>query len=81
MFGWKYIHTKKLREPVKNFLADFFLNGIGGTPPPLNGKSLCPKKLSGMGGGTFLAHNQILIFWGVCVIDFLIEFSIESYIL
>ena len=28
-----------------------FLSGIGGyPPPPLNGKSLCPKKLSGMGG-------------------------------
>ena len=30
--------------------ADFFLNGIGGYPPPLNGKSLCSKKLSGKGG-------------------------------
>ena len=32
---------------------DFFLSGIGGYPPPLNGKSLCPKKHSGMWvGGT-----------------------------
>ena len=28
-----------------------FLSGIGGyPPPPLNGKSSCPKTLSGMGG-------------------------------
>ena len=32
------------------FLADFFLNGIGGYPPPLNGKSSCPKTLNGIGG-------------------------------
>ena len=28
-----------IREPVKNVLAEFFPNGIGGYPPPLNGKS------------------------------------------
>ena len=33
MFGWKYIHTKKLREPVKNYLADFFPLRGGGYPP------------------------------------------------
>ena len=41
-----------LRFLAKNsyFLADFFLNGIGGVLPPLNGKSVYPKKLSGKGG-------------------------------
>ena len=28
----------------------FFLNGSGGYSTPLNGKSLCPKKLSEKGG-------------------------------
>ena len=29
---------------------DFFLNGIGRYTPPLNGQSMCSKKLSGKGG-------------------------------
>ena len=47
-----YIGYHKRRFLAKNscFFADFFLNGIGGTPPPLNGKSLCPKTLNGKGG-------------------------------
>ena len=32
------------------FLEYFFLNGMGGYTPPLNGKSLCSKKVSGKGG-------------------------------
>ena len=33
------------------FLAEFSLAELGGTPsPPLNGKSFCPKTLSGIGG-------------------------------
>ena len=36
---------------LKNlFLVEFSLVELGGTPPPLKGKSLCPKKLSRMGG-------------------------------
>ena len=31
-------------------MAEFSLAELGGTPPPLNGQSLCSKKLSGMGG-------------------------------
>ena len=31
------------------FLADLLVE-LGGTPPPLNGKSFCRKKLSGIGG-------------------------------
>ena len=39
---------------VKNlFFSGIFLSGILGYPrPPLNGQSLCSKKLSGKGGGT-----------------------------
>ena len=32
---------------------------LGGTPPTLNGKSLCPKKLSGMGGRVPLFAEKI----------------------
>ena len=33
------------------FFSGIFLSGIGGHPPlPLNGKSSCPKTLSGKGG-------------------------------
>ena len=32
------------------FLADFFLNGIGGYPPPLTDNHGAQKKLSGKGG-------------------------------
>ena len=37
---------------LKNLLfSGIFLSGIGGYPlPPLNGQSLCSKKLSGKGG-------------------------------
>ena len=37
---------------LKNLLfSGIFLSGIGGyPPPPLNGKSSCPKTLSGKGG-------------------------------
>ena len=48
------------------FLADFFLNGIGGyTPPPLNGQSLCSKKLSGHGGypPPHNGQNPLKRFW------------------
>ena len=38
-------------DQIYLFLVNFFLSGIGGyPPPPLNGKSLCSKKLSGKGG-------------------------------
>ena len=41
-------------------------SGIGGYPPPLNGKSLCPKKLSGMGGPPPLTEkNPLSSFWQV----------------
>ena len=52
----------KLAFLAKNshFLADFFLNGIGGYPPPLNGQS--PKKSKKMGQKglklAFLAKNS-----------------------
>ena len=40
-----------IREPVKNYLADFFRSGGNPPPPyPLNGKSFCQKTLSGKGG-------------------------------
>ena len=36
---------------LENLLySGFFLAELGGTPLPLNRKSLCPKKLSGKGG-------------------------------
>ena len=36
---------------LKNLLfSGIFLIGIMGYPPPLNGQSLCSKKLSGKGG-------------------------------
>ena len=30
--------------------SGIFISGIGGYSPPLNGKSSCPKTLSGKGG-------------------------------
>ena len=57
----------KLAFLAKNsrFLADFFLNRIGGYPPPLNGESLCSKKLSGQGGTPppLNGQNPLKRFW------------------
>ena len=39
------IAQRKLREPVKNYLADFFVKGA-----PLSGKSFFQKTLGGNGG-------------------------------
>ena len=53
---------------LKNLLfSGIFLSGIGGySPPPLNGKSLCPKKLSGKGGYPPLnGQNPLSSFWRV----------------
>ena len=43
--------AKKISDLKYLFLSGIFLSGIGGFPPsPLNGKSSCPKTLSGNGG-------------------------------
>ena len=40
----------KIREAVKNYLADFFLNGIGGYPlPPLMENHCAQKSLAERG--------------------------------
>ena len=47
------MHEKKAKKllDLKNLLfSGIFLSGIGGYSPPLNGKSLCSKKLSRKGG-------------------------------
>ena len=48
------MHEKKAKNRVFGhkktcFLAEFSLVEWGGYPPPLNGQSLCSKKLSGKG--------------------------------
>ena len=40
------------------FLAEFSLADLGGTSLPLNGKSSCPKTLSGQGGVTPPLNGQ-----------------------
>ena len=46
---------------LKNLLfSGIFLSGIGGPPPPLNGQSLCSKKLSGKGGAPPPLTEKIL---------------------
>ena len=51
LYGGVPFFSRSLREPVKNYLADFVR--YGGTPPyPLNGQSFFQKILSRQGGGT-----------------------------
>ena len=45
------LHEKRQKIEFLDLLfSGIFLSGIGGYPPPLNGQSLCSKKLSGKGG-------------------------------
>ena len=49
------MHEKRQKIEFSNLkyllFSGIFLSGIGGhPPPPLNGKSSCPKTLSGNGG-------------------------------
>ena len=48
------MHEKMQKIELSNLkyllFSGTFLSGIWGTPSPLNGKSFCPKKLSGIGG-------------------------------
>ena len=64
----------KLAFLAKNsrFLAEFFLNRIGGYTPPLNGQSVCSKKLSGQGGTPppLNGQNSLKRFWQVPFIYF-----------
>ena len=48
-----YVKRQKMEFSDLKYLhfSGIFLSGIGGyPPPPLNGKSSCPKTLSGNGG-------------------------------
>ena len=42
--------AKNASKKAKGKKGGIFLSGIGGYPPPLNGQSLCSKKLNGKGG-------------------------------
>ena len=52
--GQNKMHEKRQKIEFLNLkyllFSGIFLSGIGGYTPPLNGKSLCSKKLSGKGG-------------------------------
>ena len=63
----KFLRTNVPKGLRVAFLADFFLIGIGGYPPspPLNRKSFCPKKLSGIWGYPYplTEKNLLSSFW------------------
>ena len=62
------------------FLVDFFLSGIGGYPPPLNGKSLCSKKLSRKGGVPPLnGQNPLSSFWKVPLLSLVNKYPNTPY--
>ena len=62
LVGWLVVVVRRLylarhlyilwliRDTVKNVLADFFLNGIGGSPPPLTESHCAQKSLAEWGG-------------------------------